>query len=361
MTNPLRGVLGRIEKHLDHGKVAVKTRLGLWQKPEVQVFRGHGSPTRLRVSGRVVEETGTKDVGSDVSQVRTAINTFRRMESDELPGSRLRVSACDVSVETETDAEGFFAVDLACVDAQPGWHHVEVDLLASPSRHEGIIGAGELLVVADDCELGYISDLDDTVIETGARNKLTHMRLLLVRDALEQVAFPGVAEFYTLLTRGPDGSTPHPIFYVSRSSWGLYDLMVDFMATHDIPRGPTFLMDAAVIEEKSAAVGHEDHKIETIGEILEAHPRLRVVLIGDSGQKDPETYLEAVKRWPDRIRAVWVRDVTDEKRDAEVKPILAQIEALGVPALACETTTGMAEAAEAAFLIPRGSAASIGR
>jgi phosphatidate phosphatase APP1 len=296
-----------------------------------------------------------------VNQLRTALNTFRRMESDELPGSRLRVRACDLSIETTTDDEGFFAVDVACVDVQPGWHHVEVELLDSPAGHAGVTGAGELLVVADDCELGYISDLDDTVIETGARNKLTHTRVLLVRDALEQVAFPGVAEFYTLLTRGPDGSTPHPIFYVSRSSWGLYDLFVDFMSTHEVPRGPTFLMDAAVIEERSAAVGHANHKIETIAEILEAHPRLRIVLIGDSGQKDPETYLEAVRRWPDRIRAVWLRDVTDEKRDAEVKPILAQIEALGVPALACETTTGMAQAAEAAGFIPRGSAASIGR
>ena len=361
MLNVIRKLLGGIEKRLDHGKVAAKTGLGLWRKPEVQVFRGHGSPARLRITGRVVEETGTKDVGPDVSQLRTAVNTFRRMESDELPGSRLRVRACDVSIETETDEEGFFAVELACVDAQPGWHHVDVELLDSPSRHEGVTGTGELLVVADDCELGYISDLDDTVIETGARNKLTHTRLLLVRDALEHVAFPGVAEFYTLLARGADGATPHPIFYVSRSSWGLYDLFVDFMSSHDIPRGPTFLMDAAVIEEKSTAVGHENHKIDTIAEILDAHPRLRVVLIGDSGQKDPETYLEAVKRWPDRIRAVWLRDVTDRKRDAQVKAIVAQIEALGVPALACETTAGMAEAAEAAGFIPRGSAASIGR
>lgn len=359
--NAIRKLLGGIEKGLDRGKVATKTALRLWKRPEVQVFRGHGSPGKLCVTGRVVEETGTRDVGADVSHLRTMVNTFRRMESDELPGSRLRVRACDVSVETETDDEGFFAVELACGDAEPGWHHVDVELLSSPARRDGVTGAGELLVVADDCELGYISDLDDTVIETGARNKLTHTRILLVRDALEQVAFPGVAEFYTLLTRGPDGHTPHPIFYVSRSSWGLYDLFVDFMSTHEIPRGPMFLMDAAVIEERSAAIGHEHHKMDTIGEILEAHPRLRVVLIGDSGQHDPETYLEAVKRWPDRIRAVWLRDVTDEKRDAEVKAIVARIEALGVPALACETTTEMARAAEAAGFIPPGSAASVGR
>lgn len=357
----LKKALARIEKSIDHGKVAVKTRLGLWQKPTVQVFRGHGTPTRLRVTGRIVEDTGTRDVGPSVGRIRNAINTFRRMESDELPGVRLRVRACEAERETMTDDEGFFAVELACERVQPGWHQVEVEILESPSGHSGIRGTGELLVVSDECELGYVSDLDDTVVQTGARNKVTHTRVLLMRDALEQEPFPGVADLYTALTRGPDGRTPHPIFYLSRSSWGLYDLFVDFMSARNIPRGPTFLMDAAVIEEKSQAVGHEHHKLDVLAEILETHPELRVVLIGDSGQHDPETYLAAARRWKSRIRAVWLRDVTDEKRDAEVKRIVAEIEALGVPALATGETTEMAAHAERLGFIPAGSAETAGR
>jgi phosphatidate phosphatase APP1 len=289
------------------------------------------------------------------------LNTFRRMESDEMPGSRLRVRVCGVEAETETDAEGFFALELDCRDAKPGWHDARVELLSSPSRHEAEPALGELLIVEPDCALGIVSDLDDTVIATGARNKVTHTRILLVRDALEQVAFPGVAEFYRLLMKGADGNGRHPVFYVSRSSWGLYDLFVDFMESHDIPRGPTFLMDAAVIEEKSAAVGHENHKLDTLAEILEMHARMRVVLIGDSGQHDPEAYLEAVRRWPKRVRAVYLRDVTRRKRDREVKRLVEEIERLGVPAAACETTEEMARHAERLGLIPAGSSASIGR
>ena len=362
MTNPLKRALGAIERRLDHGKVAAKSRLGLFRKPEVQIFRGHGTPARVRITGRVVEETGTRDVGADVGHLRTMLNTFRRMESDEMPGARLRVRACGAQAETTTDEEGFFALELACADVQPGWHHVEAELLSSPSGHAGVVGTGEVLVVAAECELGYVSDLDDTVIETGARNKLTHTRILLVRDALEQVAFPGVAEFYTLLTRGPDGATPLPVFYVSRSSWGLYDLFVDFMELHEIPRGPTFLMDAAVIEQQSTALGHTNHKLDTIREILEWHPRMQLVLIGDSGQHDPEAYLEVAQKYEERIRAVYLRDVTDdEARDAEVKAIVARIAAMGIPATSCATTTEMARHAEGLGLIPRGSAESIGR
>ena len=361
MTNPLKRALGRVERAIDHGKAGLKSRLGLFGVPEVQVFRGHGTQTRLRLTGRVVEETGIRDVGPDVGHLRTVLNTVRRMESDEMPGARLRVSVCGVEAETETDAEGFFALDLECRGAAAGWHEARVELLSSPSRHPAAPATGEVLVVEADCGLGIVSDLDDTVIATGARNKLTHTRILLVRDALEQVAFPGVAEFYRLLMRGPDGNGRHPVFYVSRSSWGLYDLFVDFMEAHDVPRGPMFLMDAAVIEEKSAALGHENHKLETLAEILDTHARMRLVLIGDSGQHDPEAYLEAVRRWPDRIRAVYLRDVTGRKRDREVKRLVQDIERLGVPAAACETTGAMAVHAEQLGLIPPGSAATIDR
>ena len=361
MANAIGKTLGRIERTIDRGKVAVKTRLGLWQKPEVQVFRGHGSPALLRVSGRVVEETGTRELGPRVGRLRNALNTFRRMESDELPGVRLRVSACDVEVVATSDHEGFFSVELACDGAQPGWHQVEAEILESPSGHTGIRGTGEVLVVSDDCELGYVSDLDDTVVQTGARNKVTQTRLLLARNARQHEPFPGVADLYTLLVRGPDGHSPQPLFYLSRSSWGLYDLFVDFMGARGIPRGPMFLMDAAVIEEKSTAVGREHHKLDVLAEILEAHPELRVVLIGDSGQHDPETYLEAVRRWRSRIRAVWLRDVTDEKRDAEVRRIVAEIESMGVPALATAKSSEMAAHAERLGLIPAGSAATVAR
>ena len=361
MTNALAKMLGRIERTLDRGKVALKTRLGLWQTPTVQVFRGHGTPTLLRVSGRVVEKTGTREVGPSVGRGRNALLTFRRMESDEVPGVRLRVTACDTELQTTTDHEGFFAVELACEGVQPGWHRAEAEILESPSGHTGIRGSGEILVVADDCEIGYVSDLDDTVVQTGARNKMTQTRLLLMRDALEHEPFPGVADLYTLLSRGPDGHTPQPVFYLSRSSWGLYDLFVDFMSARGIPRGPMFLWDAAVIEEKSPAVGHEHHKLDVLAEILDTHRELRVVLIGDSGQQDPETYLSAVQRWKSRIRAVWLRDVTDEKRDAEVKRIVAGIEALGVPAIATAESSEMAAHAERLGLIPAGSAATVGR
>ena len=63
---------------------------------------------------------------------------------------------------------------------------------------------------------------------------------------------------------------------------------------------------------------------------------LPFILIGDSGQADPEIYAEVVKTYPGRIQAIYIRDVSTAARDATVQKLIAeankhQVEMLLVP------------------------------
>jgi phosphatidate phosphatase APP1 len=51
------------------------------------------------------------------------------------------------------------------------------------------------------------------------------------------------------------------------------------------------------------------HKFKEIKQILDAYPHLPFVLVGDSGQEDPVIYQEVVKQFPNRILAIYIRDV----------------------------------------------------
>lgn len=356
---PLERALAGAQKVIDRAKLAVKSRFGLFRPLQLVVYRSHGTKRRLVVRGRVLEDTGTRDVGTrDKGRIRNVLNTLHRFESDEIPGARLRVRACGVECEAETDHEGYFELELEPGDAvEAGLHPIEVELLdGGPTGQQGITAQGRLAVPADDCEFGVVSDLDDTVVDTGARDKLTHVRVMLARDALSHEAFPGVGEFYRQLQLGPDGRGANPIFYVSLSAWNLYDLFERALDDHELPWGAIILRDAAIIEESSDAVPHGKHKPRTIASLLELHDTLPMVLVGDSGQNDPETYLGIVRDHPDRVRAVYLRDVTPPERDREVRAIVREIEALGVPACAAETTADLARHAEWAGLVPRGAA-----
>jgi phosphatidate phosphatase APP1 len=62
---------------------------------------------------------------------------------------------------------------------------------------------------------------------------------------------------------------------------------------------------------------HIAHKGKVIREILTTYPTLPFILIGDSGQQDPEIYRAIVGEFPDRILAIYIRDVTRRRERTE--------------------------------------------
>ena len=66
--------------------------------------------------------------------------------------------------------------------------------------------------------------------------------------------------------------------------------------------GPAFLL--VFISSRGC-----EHKFKEIENILLTYPELNFVLIGDSGQEDPEIYHRVVRDYPDRILAVYIRNV----------------------------------------------------
>jgi phosphatidate phosphatase APP1 len=62
--------------------------------------------------------------------------------------------------------------------------------------------------------------------------------------------------------------------------------------------------------------GARVHKLAAIGLLLSDFPKRRFVLVGDSGEQDPEIYGELAREHRGRIVAVIIRNVTGEGADA---------------------------------------------
>ena len=53
---------------------------------------------------------------------------------------------------------------------------------------------------------------------------------------------------------------------------------------------------------------------------------MKFVLIGDSGEEDPEIYSEVVRRWPERVRVIYIRsDNRDPSRLAAIDGLIAEV------------------------------------
>jgi phosphatidate phosphatase APP1 len=145
----------------------------------------------------------------------------------------------------------------------------------------------------------------------------------------------------------------NPIFYVSSSPWNLYPLLTDFFEFQSVPTGPLFLKDYGITPDQLLTSGHGKHKLAQIEKILSTYPELPFVLIGDSRQKDPEIYQEVARLYPGRIKAIYIRDVSNDKRDAEVKAIAAEVEQqFGTPMVFAADSFIAAEHAAAHGMVP---------
>ena len=166
-----------------------------------------------------------------------------------------------------------------------------------------------------------ISDIDDTVMFTGVANKLAMVWRLFVEDAASRVAFPGVAALYRALHAGAGGAEGNPMLYVSRAPWGLYEMLSEFFQRHAIPVGPVlFLREWGLAWTHPLPRRAEDHKQELIAHMLALYADLPFVLIGDSGQHDPEVYAQIVEGHPGRVRAVYIRNADEHAATAVIQP-----------------------------------------
>ena len=326
----------------------IENKLGWLEDLLVMPFRSHGAQGWLRVKGRVVEATSAEGSGDDEEEslLKNAWTSFRRMESDEIPGARIRAAYRGAEWESVSDDEGYFSFRLEPErELEPGWHDVPLTVDV-PLTGDTLEVTAPVRVPSPRARFAVVSDIDDTIIQSHATDKLQQTRLLFSKSARSRPPLPGVVALYKALAAGAEGPDTNPFFYVSRSGWNLYDLFEEFMDRNELPRGPFYMQDLSIFEEKSQMISHAAPKLERLAILLENYPDLEFILIGDSGQHDPETYRRVVDRHPGRIKAIYIRDVTpheDTDRDRTVQAIAREVRGKGVPMVLSRDSLAMAE------------------
>lgn len=170
-------------------------------------------------------------------------------------------------------------------------------------------GAGRVHLV-DDEGLSVISDIDDTVKVTAVGNR----RELLANTLLREFrAVPGMPEIY----RGweTDGAAFH---YVSASPWQLASCLDGFFTECGLPSGSMHLKLFRL--KDSTPLGRfpsrKKSKRRVIEQIMTDFPRRRFLLVGDSGERDPDLYTAVARRQPSQVAGVVIRRVDGHGRPA---------------------------------------------
>lgn len=150
--------------------------------------------------------------------------------------------------------------------------------------------------------LSVISDIDDTIKISEVLDKEALIQNIFFR---KYKASPGMPAFFKTLSE--QGAFFH---YVSASPWQLYPSLQPFMELH-YPRGSYSLRHFRITDSSFIKffLSSQDYKTETIRNIIQRYPLHQFILVGDSGEKDPEVYARIYAEFPENIQQILIRKV----------------------------------------------------
>jgi phosphatidate phosphatase APP1 len=286
------------------------------------VSKARRLPVRDEILGVFASDMGDLSA-DDIARLRARLKHF---VADDDSGEAVSVKFDDDpegqthDLPGVTDFNGLVSHELRLTDARArrildaqgstsGW-------LTFTAAAEGFEGKGRARLV-EPRGLSVVSDIDDTI-------KITEVpagKRIVLRNAFLRgyAVVPGMAERY----QGHGGDVM--FHYVSGSPWQLYKILGDFLVGESgFPEGAFHMKDVRknLLEReswhdfKNLAAGDAATLVQKVGQItrlFENLPEREFILIGDSGEKDPEVFREIKKTFGQRVHEIIIRDVVDER------------------------------------------------
>ncbi|MCA9148645.1 MAG: DUF2183 domain-containing protein [Planctomycetales bacterium] len=339
-----------------------RRRLGFAQRPAIQPYIGYATNTTVHLHGRVLRNPPKRPSVAADRWWHNMKASVRRFASDEVANVHVRAELGHGVALGVSDSEGYFGIELPRLKVGSElqfWSIATLNIVDHP-----LVSSAEsratcpVMNVDAAARFMLISDVDDTVMHTGATSMTTLVKLTFFANARTRAPLPGIAAWYRAMQQsGSSVDSPrNPIFYVSSSPWNLFDLLYEFLNVNAIPPGPLLLRDLGFDGAHEITAGHE-HKLLKIRKLIEQYPNLQVILSGDSGQDDARLYATAAQEYGTKIAAIFIRDIdptADNKYDTKVAEYVVLSEAAGVPMYVVKDSIEAAEhCAELGLLDPQ--------
>jgi len=159
--------------------------------------------------------------------------------------------------------------------------------------------------------VSIVSDIDDTI----KISEVLDRKALIRNTFLEPFrVVPGMAEWY----REMADDEPQAFFhYLSASPIQLHLALTEFLQSALFPQGLLHLREST--SWRTLYANQDEtiaHKKNVLTRLLTDFPKRKFILIGDSGESDPEIYADIARSYPGRIIAIHIRNVTNEDRAA---------------------------------------------
>jgi len=176
--------------------------------------------------------------------------------------------------------------------------------------NNGLSRVSSHVFLAEAQGISVISDIDDTIKLT----EVCHRRKMLRRTFAEPFeSIDGMAAVYR------DWAEQGALFhYVSSSPWQIYDALREFLVTSGFPSGSMHLKWFRLRDEifKKWQIVRRKSKAGVIRGMMKRLPQRQFLLVGDSGERDPEIYAKIAAKHPKQVFRICIRQIDENPLDA---------------------------------------------
>lgn len=184
----------------------ISIHLGLIRSIILIPFNGYGNSTEIYLLGRVLKNNRVAKSNPEDSVWRNIKKMIRRFRTVIIPGAKVQASIGGKEYYTETNEEGYFEFTIQGeFNLQPNesWLTVNLKLVDQVLKNQGDVQAeAKVFIPSARSEFGVISDIDDTIIPTGATRLMEMLKTTFAKNAHSRVPFPGISELYSDLKQG---------------------------------------------------------------------------------------------------------------------------------------------------------------
>ena len=187
-----------------------------------------------------------------------------------------------------------------------GWLKLRIETPYGDDR--GFVGRARLIEAQG---ISIISDIDDTIKVTDV-----HCRRSLLENTFlrEFRAIDGMAEIFRHWEA--QGAAFH---FVSSSPWPLYSPLEEFLQATGFPGGTFHLRSFRLHQHmlRRLLLIRRRGKMASMHAIMRRFPERQFLLVGDSGERDPEFYGILARKYPSQVVGIYIRDLDALPMSAE--------------------------------------------